>query len=61
MKWHSNSKTFFLAGAWKSIILQIIEAAEDGGVDALVIESQLDEEATATPAGNRDGRRAHRW
>jgi DNA primase len=32
-------------GAWKSIILQIIEAAEDGGADALVIESQLDEEA----------------
>jgi hypothetical protein len=33
------------AGAWKSIILQIIEAAEEGGADALVIESQLDEEA----------------
>ena len=33
------------AGAWKSIILQIIEAAEDGGADALVVESQLDEEA----------------
>jgi len=33
------------AGAWKSIILQIIEAAEGGGVDALVMESPLDEEA----------------
>lgn len=41
------------AGAWKSIILQIIEAAEDGlvvagaegGVDAFAIESRLDEEA----------------
>ena len=32
-------------GAWKSIILQIIEAAEDGRVDSFVIESQLDEEA----------------
>lgn len=33
------------AGAWKSIILQIIEAAAGGRVDSLVIESQLDEEA----------------
>jgi DNA primase len=33
------------AGAWKSIILQIIEAAENRAVDALVIDSQLDEEA----------------
>jgi hypothetical protein len=33
------------AGAWKSIILQIIEAAASGRVDSLVIESQLDEEA----------------
>lgn len=40
-------------GAWKSIILQIIEAAEEGllldggqgGVDAFAIESRLDEEA----------------
>jgi len=32
------------AGAWKSIILQIIEAAAGGRVDSLVIESQLDEE-----------------
>ena len=33
------------AGAWKSIILQIIEAAADGRVDALEFESLLDEEA----------------
>jgi DNA primase len=41
------------AGAWKSIILQIIQGAEDGllveggerGVDSFAIESQLDEEA----------------
>jgi hypothetical protein len=32
-------------GAWKSIILQIIEAAADGRVDSLEFESQLDEEA----------------
>ncbi len=33
------------AGAWKSIISQIIEAAADGRVDSLGFESQLDEEA----------------
>lgn len=39
------------AGAWKSIILQIIEAAADGlldsagGVDAFAVESRLDEDA----------------
>jgi DNA primase len=33
------------AGAWKSIILQIIEAAADGRVDSLEFESGLDEEA----------------
>jgi DNA primase len=33
------------AGAWKSIILQIIEAAADGRVGSLEFESGLDEEA----------------
>lgn len=33
------------AGAWKSIILQIVEAAGEGHVDSFTIESQLDEEA----------------
>ncbi len=32
-------------GAWKSIILQIIESAGEGGVDPFAVESQLDEEA----------------
>jgi DNA primase len=32
-------------GAWKAIILQIIEAAAEGRVDALVVESHLDDEA----------------
>ena len=41
-------------GAWKSIILQLIEAAEagllvaggEGGVDSIAVEAQLDEEST---------------
>jgi DNA primase len=41
-------------GAWKSIILQLIEAAEagllvaggEGGVDSMAVEAQLDEEST---------------